>query len=39
MFIKATTRHDEKIVYFNVDKIITIEPLEYLNSGAIIKCD
>jgi hypothetical protein len=39
MFIKATTRHDGKTIYFNVDKIITIEPSDYMNAGAFIKCD
>jgi hypothetical protein len=39
MFIKATKRHDETIIYFNVDKIISIEPSDYMNAKSTVKCD
>ena len=39
MFIKATHDHNDSVIYFNVDKIISIEHSDDKRSKAVVKCD
>lgn len=38
-FIKATHEHNKSVIYFNVNKIISIEPAEYKEAKSLVKCD